>query len=200
MAVAIHDPDAAGLARLVELLRAGQVVGFPTDTVYGLAALASDAGAVRHVYEIKGRPEGRPLIVMVPEAAQVSELAEVGERERACMARWWPGPLTLVLRAKPHLEPPLVSGEPPTVGVRVPGHPAALALLRAVGAPLATTSANLSGQPGAMTASEAAGLDGLAAVLDGGRAPGGVPSTLLDLSGPEPRVLREGPIPAESLP
>jgi L-threonylcarbamoyladenylate synthase len=199
MEVAIVAPGPAGLARLVVSLRQGRVVGFPTDTVYGLAALASDERAVRRVFEIKGRPLAQPLILMVPEVAQVQDLAEVGERERAYMDRWWPGPLTLVLRARPHLRPPLVPADRRTVGVRIPDHADALALLREVGAPLATTSANQSGLPEAMTASEAARLGGLTAVLDGGRAPGGVPSTLLDLSGPEPRILREGPIPAKQL-
>jgi L-threonylcarbamoyladenylate synthase len=199
VAVEILAPSPTGLARLVEFLRSGQVVGFPTDTVYGLAALASDERAVRHVFEIKGRPLSQPLILMVPEVAQVGGLAEVGERERAYMDRWWPGPLTLVLRAKPQLGPHLVQGEPRTVGVRIPDHAAALALLRAARAPLATTSANRSGKREAMTAEDAARLGGPAAVLDGGRAPGGVPSTLLDLSGSEPRILREGPIPAASL-
>jgi len=199
VAVEILRPDAAGLARLVELLRNGEVVGFPTDTVYGLAALASDAGAVQRVFEIKGRPLSQPLILMVSEVAQVEDVAVVGEREHAYMDRWWPGPLTLVLHAKPHLRPPLVAGVPATVGVRIPDHADALALLGAVGAPLATTSANRSGLPEAMTPKEAGRLPGLAAVLDGGRAPGGVPSTLLDLSAPDPKVLREGPIPAEWL-
>jgi L-threonylcarbamoyladenylate synthase len=199
VAVEILAADPPGLDRLVGFLRGGRVVGFPTDTVYGLAVLASDAGAVRRVFEIKRRPLSLPLILMVAEVAQVPELAEVGERDRAYMDRWWPGPLTLVLRAMRHLGPPLIKEEPATVGVRIPDHPYALALLRAVGAPLATTSANRSGEPEAMTPVEVARLGGLAAVLDGGRAPGGVPSTLLDLSGAEPRILREGPIPAEAL-
>jgi L-threonylcarbamoyladenylate synthase len=199
VAVEILAPSPTGLARLVEFLRAGQVVGFPTDTVYGLAALASDERAVRHVFEIKGRLPSQPLILMVPEVAQVNGLAEVGERERAYMDRWWPGPLTLVLRAKPQLGPHLVHGERRTIGIRIPDHPDALALLRDARAPLATTSANRTGEPEAMTSEEAARLGDLAAVLDGGPAPGGVPSTLLDLSGSEPRILREGPIPAESL-
>jgi L-threonylcarbamoyladenylate synthase len=199
VAVKVLLPDPASIVRLVGFLREGRVVAFPTDTVYGLAALASHAGAVRRVFEIKGRALSQPLILMVPEVVQVSDLAEVGERERAYMDRWWPGPLTLVMRAKPHLGPPLTGSDPPSVGVRIPDHPAALALLRAVGAPLATTSANRSGLPDAMTPLEAARLGGLAAVLDGGRARGGVPSTLLDLSGLEPRILREGSIPAEEL-
>lgn len=199
MDVDLLGTDETGLGRAVGHLRRGEVVGFPTDTVYGLAALAWDERAVARVFEIKGRPRSQPLILMFSEPAQAGRVAEVGERERACMARWWPGPLTLVLRARPGLRPPLVSGEPPTVGVRVPDHPVALALLRAAEAPLATTSANRSGRPPAMTAEEAARLEGLAAVLDGGRAPGGVASTLLDLSGLEPRLLRAGPVPDEEL-
>jgi L-threonylcarbamoyladenylate synthase len=183
-----------GVRRAVELLGAGLVVGFPTDTVYGLAALAGRADAVERIFEAKGRPRAQPLVLMVHELGRVGEVAEVGERERRCMERWWPGPLTLVLRAREGLEPPLVTGAPPTVGVRIPDHPAALALLAAAAAPLATTSANRSGEPEAMTAQEAARLVGVAAVLDGGRAPGGIPSTLLDLSGREPRILREGPV------
>jgi L-threonylcarbamoyladenylate synthase len=196
--VEVLAADPAGLGRLVELLGGGEVVGFPTDTVYGLAALASDERAVRRVFEIKGRPPSQPLILMVAEAALVPGLAQVGEREWAYMERWWPGPLTLVLRARPPLRPPLVT-ESGTVGVRIPDHPDTLALLRAVGGPLATTSANRSGSPDALTPGEVARLAGVAAVLDGGRAPGGVPSTLLDLTGPEPRVLREGPVPASEL-
>jgi L-threonylcarbamoyladenylate synthase len=192
--VEILPADASGLRRAVQLLRAGLVVGFPTDTVYGLAALAARADAVERIFEVKGRPRSQPLVLMVHELGRVHEVAEVGERELRSMERWWPGPLTLVLRARPGLEPPLVSGAPPTIGVRIPDHPVALALLAAAAVPLATTSANRSGEPEAMTVEEAVRLAGLAAVLDGGRAPGGVPSTLLDLSGPEPRILREGPI------
>jgi L-threonylcarbamoyladenylate synthase len=197
--IELLSTDAEGLARAAELLRGGQVIAFPTDTVYGLAALAGHPAAVRQIYEIKGRPAGRPLILMVHEAAMVGAFAEVDERARAYMDRHWPGPLTLVLRARPHLCPPLVTGRPPTVGVRIPDHPLALALLARVGEPLATTSANLSGQPEARDPETAACLDGLAAVIDGGQAPGGVPSTVLDLSGAEPRVLRAGPLTASQL-
>jgi tRNA threonylcarbamoyl adenosine modification protein (Sua5/YciO/YrdC/YwlC family) len=179
-------PDAAGLARAAALLRAGQVVAFPTDTVYGLAALWRDAGARARVYEIKRRPHSLPLIPMVADPARLDHLVQVGCRARSFMDRWWPGPLTLVL--------PTPSGTPPTMGVRVPDHPVALALLREVGEAVATTSANLSGSRDAMTADEAAELAGLAAVLDGGRAPGGRPSTVLSLAAPDAEVLRDGPI------
>jgi L-threonylcarbamoyladenylate synthase len=193
-------PDAAGIGRVLELLRAGEVIGFPTDTVYGLAALASHERAVRRVFEVKGRSLSQPLILMVAEPEQLDGWALVDDRARAYMRRWWPGPLTLVLPAVDGVGPPLTSAtRPRTIAVRIPDHPLALALLRAAGEPLATTSANRSGEPPALTPLESAWVEGLAAVLDGGRAPGEVPSTLLDLSGEEPRVLRAGPVPAESL-
>jgi L-threonylcarbamoyladenylate synthase len=196
--VDILTPDRAGLARAAGLLRAGDVVAFPTDTVYGLAALAGHGRAVRRVYEVKGRPLSQPLILMMADAGQLETWADVDERARHYMKRWWPGPLTLVLRAREGVDPPL-GGEDGTIAARVPDHEVALALLREVGEPLATTSANRSGEPPALTALETAWVKGLAAVLDGGRAPGQVPSTVLDLSGPHPRVLRQGPIREEEL-
>lgn len=176
------------VAEAAAALRAGGVVAFPTDTVYGLAASALDLDAVARVYEIKGRPGSLPLILMVATAEEVDAWAVVDPRSRAYMERWWPGGLTLVLPTRDHS----------TLGVRIPDHPLALELLRAAG-PLLTTSANRHGAPPAMTAAEAELLPGLAGVLDGGRAPGGTPSTLLDLTGEEPRVLREGAIPASEL-
>ncbi|MDQ6899925.1 MAG: L-threonylcarbamoyladenylate synthase [Candidatus Dormibacteraeota bacterium] len=192
-------PDQAGLARAAELLRQGQVIGFPTDTVYGLAALAGDDTAVRRVYAVKGRSLSQPLILMPPPGSELVRWAQVDQRAAGYLERWWPGPLTVILPAAPRLKPPLVSAQPRTVGVRVPNHPVALALLRAVGEPLATTSANRSGLPPALVPLDAAWLGGLAAVLDGGLVPGGLPSTLLDLSSEPPRILREGPITAAEL-
>lgn len=193
-------PDRVGVARVAGLLRAGEVIGFPTDTVYGLAALATHDRAVRRIYELKSRELSRPLILMVAEPDGLESWADVDERARGYMQRWWPGPLTLVLPASEGVGPPLTSsGQPRTIAARIPDHPVALALLAEVGEALATTSANRSGEPPALTPLETAWVDGLAAVLDGGRAPGGVPSTLLDVSGDEPRVLRPGPVPAEAL-
>ncbi|HEX6548310.1 MAG TPA: L-threonylcarbamoyladenylate synthase [Candidatus Dormibacteraeota bacterium] len=171
-----------GVARAAELVRAGEVVAFPTDTVYGLAAVPE---AAEKVYAAKRRPADKQLIAMAASVEPVAELVEIDERARELMERWWPGALTLVLRTH--------SGAPPTLGVRIPDHPLALAFLRAVGRPVLTTSANLSGSPPAMTAQEVA-LEGVAAVLDGGRAPGGRPSTVLDLTTEEPRVVRAGPV------
>jgi len=193
-------PDASGIRRAARLLRAGEVIGFPTDTVYGLAALAVEERAVRRVFQVKGRSLDQPLVLMVARAEQLEAWARVDDRARGYMRRWWPGPLTLVLLSLADVGPSLTSsGSRRTIAARIPDHPVALALLREAGEPLATTSANRSGQPPAMTALETAWVEGLAAVIDAGRAPGGVPSTLLDVSDAEPRILRPGPVPEEAL-
>jgi L-threonylcarbamoyladenylate synthase len=175
-------PTKAGLTRAAQLVRSGGVIAFPTDTVFGLGAAADDEIATRRVFHIKGRPVGLPLILMVADTSQLEGRVHVDSRSEAMMQRWWPGPLTLILHAK--------GGG--TLGVRIPKHKVALDLLKAAG-PLMTTSANLHGLDPAMTAAEA-DLPGVAAVLEGGAAPGGLVSTVLDLTGPEPHVLREGAI------
>ena len=179
----VLKPDRKGLTRAAQLLRSGGVVAFPTDTVYGLGADPSDDIARRRVYHIKGRPVGMPLILMAAAESQLEGWVHMDSRIEAIIRRWWPGPLTIIVHA-------LGGG---TLGVRIPNHEVALDLLRASG-PLMTTSANLHGKEPAMTAAEAGELPGLAAVLDGGRAPGGIASTVLDLTGPEPHILREGAI------
>lgn len=184
----VLKPTRAGLTRAAQLLRGGGVVAFPTDTVYGLGAAADDEVARRRIYRIKGRPVGLPLILMVAAESQLEGWVHLDSRAEALVRRWWPGPLTLILHAK--------GGG--TLGVRIPQHKVALELLRAAG-PLMTTSANLHGKDPALTAREAGGLNGVAAVLDGGAAPGGTASTVLDLTGPEPHVLREGAIAAPEL-
>ena len=178
------DVDAAAQ----ELLKGG-IVAFPTETVYGLAASASDAEAQHRIYEIKNRPRVLPLILMVAEPDDLDGWVEVDEQAKRYMIRFWPGPLTLVLKRP---------GASPTLGVRIPDHPLALRLLRIAG-PLMTTSANLSGEPPALTAAEAEKLSGLAGVVDGGVVPGGRASTVLDLTGDEPRILREGALTAADL-
>ncbi|MGH7921203.1 MAG: L-threonylcarbamoyladenylate synthase [Candidatus Dormibacteraceae bacterium] len=183
--------DVAAVRRAAGLLRGGEVVAFPTDTVYGLAALADDPRACRRVYEIKRRPADMPLIAMAPDLAGLESLVEVTDAARSLAVRWWPGPLTLVLRSRR-------DGDP-TLGVRVPDHPVALALLREVGRPLMTTSANLSGQPPTLTPEAAARLSGVAAVLDAGPSPGGRASTVLTLATLDPEVLRAGPISRQEL-
>jgi L-threonylcarbamoyladenylate synthase len=184
----VLKPTQAGFRRAAQLLRSGAVVAFPTDTVYGLGASADDELAQKRIYQIKGRPVGLPLILMVAAESQLEGLVHVDSPAEAMMRRWWPGPLTLILHA--------TGGG--TLGVRIPRHRVALGLLRHAG-PLMTTSANLHGRDPAMSVEEAARLDGVMAVVDGGIAPGGTASTVLDLTGPEPHVLREGAIPAQDV-
>jgi L-threonylcarbamoyladenylate synthase len=176
--------------RAAAILKAGGLVAFPTETVYGLGALALDPGAVERIYQAKGRPAGNPLIVHlagVEGAAEVvSDWPEVAQK---LAERFWPGPMTLVLPRSPRV-PDRVTAGGPTVAVRVPNHPVALELLRAVGAPLAAPSANRSGEVSPTRAEHVP--EGLAdAVLDGGPCPGGIESTVLSLTGP-PRLLRPG--------
>jgi L-threonylcarbamoyladenylate synthase len=184
----VLKPTRAGLTRAAQLIRGGGVVAFPTDTVYGLGAAADDEVATKRIYRIKGRPVGLPLILMVAAESQLEGWVHLDSRAEAYIRRWWPGPLTLILHA--------MGGG--TLGVRIPKHKVALDLLRAAG-PLMTTSANLHGKDPAMTAEEAGALPGVIGVLDGGAAPGGTASTVLDLTGPEPHVLREGAILAPEL-
>jgi len=184
----VLKPTKAGLMRAAKMLRSGGVIAFPTDTVYGLGVSADDEVAGRRIYQIKGRPPGMPLILMVAAESQLEGLVHVDSRAEAMMRRWWPGPLTLVLHA--------IGGG--TLGVRIPKHKVALELLRHAG-PLMTTSANLHGEEPAMSAADAEKLTGVMAVLDGGVAPGGTASSVLDLTGPEPHVLREGAIPTAEL-
>jgi L-threonylcarbamoyladenylate synthase len=193
------DPAAPGPAPVAEaaaLIRTGGLVAFPTETFYGLGAHALDADAVARVFRAKGRPADKPLLVLVDSPATASALvAEVPAAARRLIARYWPGPLTLVLPARPGLPVALTAGTG-TVGVRVPGHPVALALVRAAAVPVTAPSANPHGEPSPRTAAEVlAGLgDRIDLVLDGGPTAGGLPSTLVDLTGPRPRILRAGAV------
>lgn len=191
--------DPAALAHALDVLRAGGLVAFPTDTVYGVGALAFDGPAVEGIYIAKQRPNEKAIPVLIGDADDLARVAaHVPPLAAALAARFWPGPLTLVVFKHPGL-PDAVS-ESATVGVRVPDHPVARALLRAAG-PMAVTSANLSGQASPSTAEEVLEQLGgrIALILDGGRTPGGVPSTVVDCLGAEPKVLRPGPITEEEI-
>lgn len=177
-------------------MRAGELVGLPTETVYGLAADARNAGAVRQVFAVKGRPADNPLIVHLADPAGLAAVARVVTPLAQVLARrWWPGPLTLVLDASPDL-PPVTTGGLSTVAVRVPDHPVALAVLRASGLALAAPSANRSGRPSPTTAEHVlADLGGeVALVLDAGPSPVGIESTVVDARGDRPVVLRPGAV------
>jgi L-threonylcarbamoyladenylate synthase len=200
LAIDPNAPDRAAIERAAAVLRAGGLVAFPTETVYGLGADALDAAAVERIFAAKGRPAHNPLIVHVAGAA--GALAVAGEWPAAAArlaARFWPGPLTLVV-PKAAAVPAIVTGGGPTVAVRVPAHPLALALLRAAAVPVAAPSANRSGQLSPTRAEHV--LRGLAGridlVLDGGPTTGGLESTVLDVTSTPPRLLRPGLIgPAE---
>lgn len=188
--------DESGIAHAVHVLTAGGIVAFPTDTVYGVGAHAFLPQAVQRLYTAKVRPADKAIPLLIADAGQLSQVAQnIPQVAYELAARFWPGALTLVLPRTPAVSDEITAGGD-TVGVRAPDHPVAQALLRAVGCPLATTSANISGQPPAVTAEDVlAQLDGqIDLLIDGGRCPGGVASTVLDLSVSPIRVLRAGPL------
>jgi L-threonylcarbamoyladenylate synthase len=187
------------VSQAVDTLRRGGLVAFPTDTVYGLGALLTDPQAIERLYVVKGRDSAKAIAVLLGSPAALGQVAaETSLIAQRLMQRFWPGPLTLVVPRHPAL--PANLSPLPTVGVRMPDHPVALALLNRIG-PLAVTSANLSGAPSACTAQEVFDqLQGrIALILDGGRTPGGVPSTVVDCTGGGLAVLRTGPITMEQL-
>ena len=182
------------IERAAELLRAGELVSFPTETVYGLGANASAAEAVRRVFAAKGRPADHPLIVHIENAAALSSWAEdVPDEAIALAERFWPGPLTMVLKRGEGV-PLEVTGGQETVAVRVPGHPVAQQLLRFFGGGVAAPSANRFGRISPTSAQHAASElgDRVAMILDGGPSDVGLESTIVDLSGDPPRILRPG--------
>ncbi len=187
-------PELERIARAAAFLRAGRLVAFPTETVYGLGADALNPAAVSRIFVAKGRPPNNPLIVHVPETAAASAVAAAWPDSAARLAaKFWPGPLTLVL-LKREIVPDVVTAGGPTVGVRVPAHPVAQALLREAGIPIAAPSANRSNQLSPTRAEHVLkGLSGrIDLVLDGGPTLGGLESTVLDLTSTPPRLLRPG--------
>jgi L-threonylcarbamoyladenylate synthase len=194
--------DGDGLAEAARRILAGEPVAVPTETVYGLAADATNPAAVARIYEIKGRPSFNPLIVHVDGLGAAERLAEFGREARALAEAFWPGPLTLVLPRREHGGlAPAVSAGLATIGLRVPGHPAMLALLRAVGRPLAAPSANASGGISPTTAEHVFASLGARAplILDGGPTEKGVESTIVAAGREGMRLLRPGPIPLEQI-
>jgi L-threonylcarbamoyladenylate synthase len=180
-------PDAAGIARAAELLRDGELVAFPTDTVYGIGCRAGDPAALERLFAAKRRPPEKAVPWLIASFEQVAAHGFVADERATRLAeRFWPGALSLVLRS--------ADGRA-TQAFRIPDHSVALALLAATG-PLAVSSANRSGEPETLDADDVAvafaDSDEPSATLDGGRVPGGVASTVLDLAGPKARLLREG--------
>ncbi|MGH9488914.1 MAG: L-threonylcarbamoyladenylate synthase [Terriglobales bacterium] len=189
-------PDPATVAELAARLRAGEVLAIPTDTIYGLAADARNAQAVERIFAIKGRDEGKPLPLLVGGLAAAERMAAPAPAALAALARaFWPGPLSLALPVGPEWPAALRAGGS-SLAVRWPRAAIAQALLDACGFPLTATSANRSGAAGCLSAAEVEAQlgDRLEVIVDGGPAASGQPSTLLDLTGGAPRLVREGAI------
>lgn len=200
----IAAPTPEALRRAADLLRAGELVGLPTETVYGLGADALNPQAVRKIFAAKGRPADHPLIVHLPDAEQLPSWAASIPKEAVALARaFWPGPLTLILKRQEHV-PDEVTGGQDTVGLRVPAHPVALALLKAFDSGIAAPSANRFGRISPTTAQHVGEELGtsVALVLDGGACEVGIESTILDLSRLDttgPTILRPGAVTAEDI-
>jgi L-threonylcarbamoyladenylate synthase len=188
-------PDAGAIAEAAAVLAAGGVVAFPTDTFYGLGVSALDAAAVGRLFAVKERPESRPILVLVDDVARIEPFAILTARARELAARHWPGALTLVLPARALVPTSLTAGTG-TIGVRQPAHAVARALVAALASPITAPSANRSGDaPPARAEDVLAVFDGrIDLVLDAGPTPGGLPSTVLDVTVEPPRVLRAGAV------
>lgn len=188
---------AAGRAAAVEVLRAGGVVALPTDTVYGIAVALDTPGGIERLFVAKRRPPDKGIMLLLDSTAQASGIGMMGPAATALAGAFWPGGLTVVVPQRPDVPlPAALTAGVPTIGLRVPDHPAPRALARAVG-PLPTTSANVSGLPEARHATEILEQlgDAVELILDGGPAHGGPASTVVDCSGALPVVLRVGAIP-----
>ena len=201
MKTQILKADPAGIRAAGQVLRDGGIAAFPTDTVYGLGAIYHDADAVRKIFTAKGRPEEKPLSILISDKDQVKTLAaEVSDTAVLLMDHFWPGALTLIFRKKEDaMIPEEVTRGLTTIGIRLPDSETAIGVIKAAGAPVAAPSANISGQRSATCAQEVMNdLDGrVDLILDGGDCPVGVSSTVLDLSGErngQIRILREGTI------
>ena len=192
-----HDPDA--LPAALKILADGGLVAFPTDTVYGLAAGLFNIQGIDQLYTVKGRSNTKAIAVLVSQASDLDHVSSgMNSNAQRLAERFWPGPLTLVVPGHPELPPNL--SPLPTVGVRMPDHPIALALLRAAG-PLAVTSANLSGHESPSTVEAVLKqLNGrISLVIDGGQTPGGISSTVVNCTTEQLVILRDGPISLKQL-
>ena len=187
--------------RGISILKQGGIVAFPTDTVYGLGACANISQAVGRIYQIKERPRNMALPLLLADISQISEVAHPVPQIAWVLARsFLPGALTLVLH-KSSSVPDIITAGGETVAVRIPNHPIPMMLVEGVGTPIVGTSANLSGKPSALTADDVHSYfdDRIDLIIDGGRCPGGKESTIVDVTGETPVVLREGAISREEL-
>jgi L-threonylcarbamoyladenylate synthase len=192
----ILKANPAGVQRVSQVILRGGVAAFPTETFYGLGADAQNEAALQKIFLLKGREENKPLLLLIGKREWLSGIVRnISPVAQQLIEEFWPGPLTLVFEASSQLSNLLTAGTG-TIGVRISPHPIAQALLQAVGRPITATSANLSGQPSATLASEVYHSLGnrLDAILDGGQTAGGMGSTVLDVSGPIPKIIRPGAI------
>ena len=193
-------PEAA-FSRCREAISAGGVIAYPTDTFYGLGADPRNSRAVKRLFEIKGRPMGQPILLLIADPLDVRQwAAESSSQAEELMKRCWPGPLTLIFKTRADVLPELTAGTG-TIGLRVPGNKLTRDLLRSLGCALTGTSANRSGQASFRTARETAEAigDRVDLILDGGETAGGKPSTIVDVSTELPRVVREGAVPSQDI-
>jgi L-threonylcarbamoyladenylate synthase len=196
-----QHPHADLIDAAVRLLENGGVIAFPTGSLYGLGADALNTDAVERVFTIKRRPLDKPLLILVPDRAVVFDLAaEVPPAAERLMDRFWPGQVTIVFKAFPELPSNLIAGTG-RIGIRLPGHPVARALVSAFGRPITGTSANLSGQGGCHHIDEldAMLIEQLDLVLDAGLLKEGIGSTVVDITGNEPIVIREGVVSKQAI-
>ncbi len=198
--VNIPQPALGDIARATEILKTGGVVALPTDTVYCLAASLLHPEAISRVFDIKDRATTKALPVLVADAIQMRQVAEMNPLAELLVRRFMPGGLTLILKKKA-IVPDIVTGGRDSVAVRIPGQMLTLYIIKALGVPLTGTSANLSGHGSACDANEVRAQigDRVDMILDGGRCPGGIESTILDLTTPMPTIVREGAVPRAEL-
>jgi len=194
------QPSPGDVAKAIEILKNGGVIAMPTDTVYCLAAGLEYPEAIGRIFDIKGRATTKALPLLVADAIQMWQVAELDSLAEILIRRFMPGGLTLILPKK-SIVPDVVTGGRSSVAVRIPGHTLALYIIKAVGMPLTGTSANLSGLGSVCEASDVRTQlgDRVDMVLDGGRCPGGVESTIVDLTTPKPTIVRQGAIPKAEL-
>jgi len=197
----LRKATSESILQAISLLKSGHPVSFPTDTVYALGAPINNATCVRKVFEIKQRPLSMALPILLAEPYDVGLVAlDVSDVARAMMQEFWPGALTLVFK-KTSFVPDVVTAGSPTVAVRIAAHPIAIEIVRSVGIPLVGTSANIHCKPSPTTAQEVVSQigDKVELIIDAGRTPGGVESTIIDMSTDRPRILRQGAIACATL-
>lgn len=198
--IVLDGAKPGAILEAARLLQAGQLLAFPTDTLYGVGAAVTDEDAIRRLFEVKERPLDKGIPILLAGAGDVDQVAgDIPDLARDLMTRFWPGPLTIIVPRRAGLPSVLAPGD--SVAVRAPDHELARAFISAAGGAVAATSANLSGQPPALDASQAMEALGgrIAAVLDGGRVHVGQASTIVDCTVIPPRIIRQGPIPAATL-